>query len=142
MKKTLFILVVLLVAGCSPEKRLSRLIEKYPHLVSTDTIFNEVSIVTEKTKIDTLFSIKTPPPDTLIIERNKTRLKLKIDTLYKTIYASAECLPDTITISVPTEVKTVKVKHESIKEFVVLCFVLAILFLLFLISKNLFESRK
>lgn len=38
MKKLFFLLLILLIAGCSPQKRISRLLQRYPLESSTDSV--------------------------------------------------------------------------------------------------------
>lgn len=58
---TILALIGLLLASCSPQRRLNRLLKKHPELVRTDTAWGKVTI----------------PPDTVFLE---TMVYLKADT--------------------------------------------------------------
>jgi len=109
-----YLLIILLMASCTPQKRLAKLVKKHPELVRVDTItvVDTFTVVTPRTHIDTFYSIKQLI-DTVRLEKENLRVitYLKNDT----IYLDAEC--DTIviekirTVKVPT--KTIEVKKEN-----------------------------
>ena len=107
------ILLFLLVA-CSPQKRLNRLIDKYPHLTETsiDTI-----IVVDTVIIDnydtTILSNVIRHDSTIVLNNEKVYLKYFYDTLRQEIYHEVECFGDTIIKEkiVPYEVEKVVYKE-------------------------------
>jgi hypothetical protein len=107
------ILLFLLVA-CSPQKRLNRLIDKYPHLTETsiDTI-----IVIDTVIIDnydtTILSNVIRHDSTIVLNNEKVYLKYFYDTLRQEIYHEVECFGDTIIKEkiVPYEVEKVVYKE-------------------------------
>jgi hypothetical protein len=109
-----YLIIILLLASCTPQKRLARLVKKNPELIRVDTVTvtDTFTIITPRTQIDTFYSIKQLI-DTVRLEKENLRILtyLKNDT----IYLDAEC--DTLvvekirTVKVPT--KTIEVKDES-----------------------------
>jgi hypothetical protein len=106
-----FIVVVLI--SCTPQRRFTRLIEKYPHLIQTDTIirYDTVRITVPKTVHDTAF-LESFLHDTVFIE--KERFKVKIWKKFDTIHVNGEC--DTITVTEIIETK-VPVKYYERKKW-------------------------
>lgn len=112
-KITNTLLLILLLASCTPQKRLARLVKKNPELIRVDTVTvtDTFTVITPRTHIDTFYSIKQLI-DTVRLEKDNLRVitYLKNDT----IYLDAEC--DTLviekirTVKVPT--KTIEVKKE------------------------------
>ena len=109
-----YLLIILLLASCTPQKRLAKLVKKHPELVRVDTItvVDTFTVVTPRTRIDTFYSIKQLI-DTVVLQKEN----LKVVTYLKndTVYLNAEC--DTLvvekirTVKVPT--KTIEVKKEN-----------------------------
>lgn len=103
-----------LFTSCSPERRLHRLIKKYPHLSKIDTIKINDTTITNAIEFDTILHYKTLT-DTFKI----TKEELKIQILQKndTIYLNTEVKPDTIILTkqIPIE-KIIHVKPKSFLE--------------------------
>ena len=109
-----YLLIALLLASCTPQKRLARLVKKNPQLIRVDTVTvtDTFTIITPRTHIDTFYSIKQLI-DTVVLQKEN----LKVVTYLKndTVYLNAEC--DTLvvekirTVKVPT--KTIEVKKEN-----------------------------
>ena len=94
MKKTaLYFVVLLLLASCSPQKRLHRLVSKHPELSRVDTIKIQDTVIVPSIKTDTVFS-SSLLKDTVTITKEK--LKIKLIEINDTIYLDAEVKPDTV----------------------------------------------
>jgi len=96
MKSWLFILLAsLTLLSCDPVKRHARLVKKFPHVHTPDTIVKRdtVRIEVPKVSVDTVFH-ESLLRDTIRIE--KDRLKVKIYTIHDSVYVNAEC--DTVTV--------------------------------------------
>ena len=83
--------------SCSPIKRHSRLVEKFPHVHTQDTIIQRDTIRLEipKVEVDTIFkldSFQVALHDTIFIE--KERLKIKMYTIHDSVFVEGSC--DTI----------------------------------------------
>lgn len=105
------VLLCVLLMGCGANYHLKR--SKY-HLqmaiakgavITADTIFKEIPVVTERMVHDTVVR-HTNRTDTLFIKHTKYSVKLKYDTIHKTQYVQVECKPDTILVRVPVKVET------------------------------------
>ncbi len=106
MKRIILILAVILI-GCSPQKRLNRLIERNPELLTIDTITDTVTVIVPEVKIDTFLTL-TNLLDTIYITRD--RLKLTTILQNDTLYIAAECETDTIEVIREIPVERVIVK--------------------------------
>lgn len=138
MKRTaLYIVVLLLLASCSPQKRLHRLVSKHPELSRVDTIKIQDTVIVPSIKTDTVFS-SSLLKDTVTITKEK--LKIKLTEINDTIYLNAEVEPDTVILT--KDVLVDRIVHvEPVKWWIkywwvwVLLIGIIILFLLRLGSK-------
>jgi hypothetical protein len=143
MKATriLFVLFsLILIIGCSPQKRLARLIDRHPELVRTDTMTFMDTVRTRTVEIDTIImwsQLNRTDTITLIKERLTVRLIKKTDTLE----LQGEYLGDTIYIEkqIPVEkvVFTPSSKNDFKHESFLIGFVLGgflVLFFMMLLS--------
>ena len=89
------ILIGLLLIGCTPQKRLNRLITKFPQLTELDTIYVRDTVVIESYNYDTTTIIRTHDTTT-VINNERVVLKYFYDTLRETIYHDVECVGDTV----------------------------------------------
>jgi hypothetical protein len=108
-----FILSVILLCGCSPQKRLNRLVAKHPELINRDTIYRNDTTIINGTIVDTVFKSGITK-DTIIIKENNLTIKYFNDG--KTTYIKGKV--DTITVikKVPLIVNSVSVKPLNRKE--------------------------
>jgi hypothetical protein len=53
MKRTISIIVAIIVMGCSPERRLGNLLKKYPHLLDSDSALVADTIITRERHFST-----------------------------------------------------------------------------------------
>lgn len=104
----------MLLIACSPQKRLNRLISKYPHLTETkiDTIYSIDTVIIldyDTTVINNIIKQRT---DT-VIYNEKVFLKYFYDTLRQEIIHEVECFGDTVIKEkiIPYEVKKVVYKE-------------------------------
>ena len=99
MRNFIFILSILFLFSCSPQKRLNRIVRKHPELVKTDTIVvrdtirDTISITTELVRLDTIFSLNEIH-DTITITKDNLTIRYYYDTVHDKVYISGEC--DTI----------------------------------------------
>ena len=99
-----FLIAILLLGmfACTPQRRFNRLIEKHPHLLTTDTIYihDTVEILVPKIEYDTIYSehfFTEITRDTLVIQKDRLRVEIYHDTIKKNVYIRGEC--DTITVT-------------------------------------------
>ena len=97
MKNTILIIFsILLLASCSPQRRLHRLVTKHPELSRVDTIKIQDTVIVPGPKIDTVFH-SSVLKDTLIITKEK--LQIRLLEINDTIYLDAEVEPDTVILT-------------------------------------------
>ena len=89
------ILISLLIISCSPQKRLNRLITKYPQLTEIDTIIVRDTVVVENYNYDTTTIIRLHDTTT-VVNNERLILKYYYDTLRETIYHEVKCVGDTV----------------------------------------------
>ena len=89
----LIILTILLLASCSPQRRLHRLVTKHPELSRIDTIKIQDTVIVPGPKVDTVFH-SSLLKDTITITKEK--LKIRLIEINDTIYLDAEVEPDTV----------------------------------------------
>ena len=103
-----YLIIVIFILACSPQKRLNRLIDKHPELSTLDTIRDTVMVIVPKTITDTFISLDSLR-DTVII--TKDRLTIKTVIKDNKIYIEGEC--DTDTIYQPFETIVEKVIYKT-----------------------------
>ena len=89
------VLTVALLFSCSPQKRLNRLVKKYPSLVELDTIRIIDTVITSTIQHDTTTIFKFHDTTT-IVNTKKVFLKYFYDTLTREIHHEYICFGDTI----------------------------------------------
>jgi len=122
-------LFVTLLANCSPQKRLSKLVKKYPHLIqNVDT-----TIYIERSSVDTSFIFSENfNTDTFYIKDIKT----KIFRYYDTLRVETEATRDSIIL----KTNTIKIMPEKEKQnyfnkvIIVLSFLVALM-VLYIVGK-------
>lgn len=147
MKTILFFITLLVLAACSPEKRLSRLIKKNPELVKTDTIYNSVEVINLDTiyiaahSADTLLPYKVIT-DTIRYEDERLKVMWLTDTVKQVVQLWATCKADTVfktdtlTLKVPVQVNSVQANGqvEDKTSFFTIFLIGAISIILFLLG--------
>jgi len=96
--RTAIIIISILLASCSPTKRFTRLIEKYPYLLTSDTvtIHDTISIYIPKVETDTVVTIQQLI-DTVTIEKERLSVKTWYVPKEKKVYIEGKCDPVYIT---------------------------------------------
>ena len=144
MKLFLFILVLAAIS-CTPQRRFTRLIEKHPYLLTTDSIqlIDTVRVVVPEVKVDTVVQINELH-DTITIQKEQltVRMWLKGDS----VYVQGEC--DTVIVDRIIN-KTIPVKYyaKQDKGFIWKFFLLGVsitfflMFLVYLLYKYYLNKR-
>ena len=101
MIRILFVLAIVGLFACTPQRRFTRLIDKYPHLLTTDTltIHDTVRVEVPKVVHDTIINehfFTQITRDTLVLQKERLTVKIFHDTIKKNVYIKGEC--DTITV--------------------------------------------
>ena len=89
------VLAVILLVACTPQKRMNRLIKKFPNLVQLDTIKIVDTVIVPTIEHDTTTIFKVSTHDT-VINSEKVFLKYFYDTLTREIHHEYICFGDTI----------------------------------------------
>lgn len=130
-----YLISILLIVGCTPQKRLARLLDKHPYLIEDrDTVRTIERIeVAGVVKTDTVFRTIAGKRDTLIIETkrsitniytNEDKSEISVDQI---IHAdSADQFTNTITNTVDTS--EAKIERIGIKIFLGLVLLMVIYF--------------
>ena len=98
MKQLTVILLTLTMIACSPTKRFTRLIEKYPYLITSDTVVikDTITLYVPEVHTDTVVTLKQ-----LIDTVTLTKDRVTVKTLYvpkeKKVYIQGKCDPIYIT---------------------------------------------
>lgn len=88
--KALITILLLLLISCSPIKRFTRLVEKYPYLLTIDsvTIHDTIRVVVPEVKVDTFVKVEALL-DTVYLE--KDQLKVKVWMKGDNVYIQGQC---------------------------------------------------
>ena len=89
LKTFVYLILLIFIISCTPQRRFTRLIEKHPYLLTTDTliIHDTVRVEVPKTEIT---------KDTLILQKERLTIKIFHDTIRNNVFIQGIC--DTITI--------------------------------------------
>ena len=96
--------VMAICVACNPQKRLNRLLMRYPELRDTVVIHDTVEAVVEYVRADTVFRDRG---DTVTLTKDRVRVRY-VRMLGDTVYLSGECLQDTILVPYRVEVPVVQ----------------------------------
>lgn len=105
MRTLILISFLACLASCSPEKRLAKLVNRHPELVTSDTVYQPIPVIRAEVVRDTVVEFTT---DTVTIENERLRVDVVVDTVTKKIYVVGKCKADTVIVRVPVAVNTVR----------------------------------
>ena len=94
------IILICLIVGCSPQKRLNRLLTKYPNLTEKDTIVLRDTVTIQNYVHDTTTVLEFHDTTT-VINNERVILKYFHDSLTKEIHHYVECKGDTVYVEKP-----------------------------------------
>ncbi len=114
------IILICLIVGCSPQKRLNRLLTKYPNLTEKDTIVLRDTVTIQNYVHDTTTVLEFHDTTT-VINNERVILKYFHDSLTKEIHHYVECKGDTVYVEKPYYVEKAVFRElswwEKYKEF-------------------------
>lgn len=101
MKKISLLMLLAVMASCNPRARFTRLIDKHPYLLTTDTltIHDTVKVEVPRVVHDTIINehfFTEITKDTLILEKERLTVKIFHDTIKRNVFIEGEC--DTVTV--------------------------------------------
>ena len=131
----------MLLIACSPQKRLNRLINKYPYLTETsiDTIFVIDTVIIDNYDTTVLSNI-IKHDSTIVINNEKVYLKYFYDTVKETLIHQIECFGDTIIKEKIIPYKVEKVVYKELtwwQQYKHLIIIFALLILALIVLKKL-----
>lgn len=93
-KKIIVLIILGVLVACSPSRRFTRLVTKYPYLITQDTVkqIDTVIITVPKVKVDSVIQIDSfliDLHDTIVIE--KERLKIELFRVKDSIIINGDC---------------------------------------------------
>lgn len=90
--------ILLLTVGCSPQKRFTHLIEKYPYLLTQDTLIvhDTINMYIPEVHTDTIVTLKELT-DTITITKDRVTVKAWYVPKEKKVYIQGKCDPVYIT---------------------------------------------
>ena len=133
--RKIFIQIILIVCliSCAPQKRLNRLITKYPHLTEIDTIVLRDTVTIQNYVYDTTTVLEFHDTTT-VINNERVILKYFHDSLTKEIHHYVECKGDTVYVEKPYYVEKAVFRElswwEKYREFIYIGIVLIMVLLL------------
>ena len=113
-----YLVLILLLASCTPQKRLDRLIRRHPELVRVDSLKIVDTVITRDVSIDTMRVMNTH--DTFIV--NRDRLTVQVIRHQDSIYVFGKCAADTIVIerNVPVKVVQANVTDTPLTTYIIM----------------------
>jgi hypothetical protein len=93
-----YLLIILLLASCSPTKRFTRLIEKYPYLITTDTVLikDTITLYVPEVTTDTVVTIQQLT-DTITLTKERVTVRAWYVPKEKLVYIQGKCDPIYVT---------------------------------------------
>jgi len=90
--------ILLLLTACSPTKRFNRLIDKYPYLITTDTVVirDTITLYVPEVHTDTVVTLKELT-DTITLTNERVTVKAWYVPKEKKVYIQGKCDPIYIT---------------------------------------------
>jgi len=120
------------LSSCSPEKRLSKLLKKYPRLMQIDSVIFQDTFLVESERLDTALAYRRFPYPVIITDTiEKERLQIIVRQEIDSIRITGECLPDTI---IKDRVMSVEKKIITSRHDIRISIIIAVLACLILVA--------
>ena len=121
-----YLILLLFLSSCTPQKRLERLIRKHPELVRVDSVKIIDTVITRSVSIDTMQVMNTY--DTFIV--NRDRLTVQVIRHQDSIYVYGKCAGDTVVLERKVPVRIIEVKESTTVPWWVYAFLVLVLVVL------------
>lgn len=132
------ILIASLFSGCSPQRRLQRLVAHHPELMMADTLVVTDTLFTAAITADTAIPL-TRLTDTVVIARDK--LEIKLVKIRDTIHLTGTCKADTIVRELRVPVEKIKlVKADAVGWLGKLGWIITGLFVVAMVVRNVTKT--
>jgi hypothetical protein len=144
MKLFLFILVLAAIS-CTPQRRFTRLVEKHPYLLTTDSIqlVDTVRVVVPEVKVDTVVQVDRLR-DTVTIQKDQltVRLWMKGDSVYVEGESDTVIVDRIINRTIPVKYYAKQDKGFVIKFFLMgVSITFLLMFIVYLVYKYYLNKR-
>ena len=106
------VFILILLIGCSPQKRLNRLVRNHPHLSKIDTIKIIDTIIVPNYSYDTIETV-TYHDTTIIVNNDRIEARYYFDTLRKEIWHEITCKNDTIIENRYIPFETITIQEQT-----------------------------
>jgi len=133
------IFIVLFLFSCSPEKRLARMIKKYPQLITKDTLYYKDTIYIKGSQVDSVFLFNG---DTVVIRDSAMIIKYYYNTLTRENYIKGEVIADTIYREKKIPYEKVILKQSDIPRWIKIVLAIIAAMLLLISVKLFFKSKQ
>lgn len=113
---TIFLIVALLISGCSPNSKLRRakkLIAKAEAagaVWETDTVFSEIKVIVPETKFDTIVKVQSWT-DTITVTKDRVTTRVVVTPSEKIVYIESKC--DSVVVEKEVPVTVTKTIHAG-----------------------------
>jgi hypothetical protein len=121
-----YLILLLFLASCTPQKRLERLIRNHPELVRVDSVKIIDTVITKSVSVDTMQVMNTY--DTFIV--NRDRLTVQVIRHQDSIYVYGKCAGDTVVLERKVPVRIIEVKESTSVPWWVYAFLILVLVVL------------
>ncbi len=121
-----YLILLLFLASCTPQKRLERLIRNHPELVRVDSVKIIDTVITKSVSVDTMQVMNTY--DTFIV--NRDRLTVQVIRHQDSIYVYGKCAGDTVVLERKVPVRIIEVKESTTVPWWVYAFLVLVLVVL------------
>ena len=121
-----YLILLLFLSSCTPQKRLERLIRKHPELVRVDSVKIIDTVITKSVSVDTMQVMNTY--DTFIV--NRDRLTVQVIRHQDSIYVYGKCAGDTVVLERKVPVRIIEVKESTSVPWWVYAFLILVLVVL------------
>lgn len=111
-KSIIKVFFLILLIGCSPQKRLNRLVRNYPHLSKIDTIKIIDTIIVPNYSYDTIETV-TYHDTTIIVNNDRIEARYYFDTLRQEIWHEVTCKNDTIIENRYIPFETITIQEQT-----------------------------
>lgn len=139
--KTAIIILSILLFSCSPSKRFTRLITKYPYLLTQDTVVikDTITLYVPEVHTDTVVTLKELT-DTITLTKERVTVKAWYVPKEKKVYIQGKC--DPIYITKIVERKVPVYYYEKYPLWKKLINTLLSIFIIFVILYTLYRLSK
>ena len=111
-KSIIKVFFLILLIGCSPQKRLNRLVRNHPHLSKIDTIKIIDTIIVPNYSYDTIETV-TYHDTTIIVNNDRIEARYYFDTLRQEIWHEVTCKNDTIIENRYIPFETITIQEQT-----------------------------